>query len=263
MLGKPTRIGRVITYVVAYVIAGMFAIPLVSVLAQSGAGQGFITNYADVLTKTPFMRFLVNSTIISAGTIVVVFVTTMLSAYAFSKLRFRGSTGLYRMFLVGLMLPSMALIVPIFIIVTRVGLYNTHIAVVIPLSVSILPFTILLARTFMDDIPNELLEAARIDGASTIRALYYVVLPLSKPISAVVIVWTFLQSWNEFFLPLLLLSDPDMQVITQVPLYFVSDFNSDTSKVFASLVLISLPVVIAYLCFQRLFERGLIAGAVK
>jgi raffinose/stachyose/melibiose transport system permease protein len=112
-------------------------------------------------------------------------------------------------------------------------------------------------------IPEEMIEAAKIDGANSFGILLRVVLPLSKPIAAVVVVWSFLNSWNEFLLPLLFLQDTSLQVVTQVPTYFTSTYGSDVPKIFASLVMMCLPVVIAYLSFQRFFERGLTAGALK
>lgn len=263
MFGRLKKRERLVLQILATLIAIPFAYPLITIVATSFEGQGPVENYMAVLTRTPFLRFLLNSVIIAGGTIILVFVCTMLAAYAFSKLRFPGRQMLFMIVLGGLVLPAIALIVPIFTIVLRLGLMNTHVAVILPLAAITIPFTVLLTRNYLDGVPDEILEAARIDGANTFVTLVWVVMPLAKPIIAVVLVWTFLQSWNEFFLPLLLLQSTDMQAVTQVPLYFTSEYGSDTPKIFASLVLISLPVTIAYLSLQRLFERGLTAGAVK
>lgn len=263
MFGRTSRRERWGLQILATVLVIPFAFPLVAIIATSFEGQGPVVNYTAVVTQTPFLRFMLNSVIIAGGTVVLVFVATMLGAYAFSKLRFRGRQTLFLIILGGLVLPAIALIVPIFTIVLRLGLLNTHMAVIIPLAAITIPFTVLVTRNFLDSVPNEILEAAQIDGANTFVTLVRIVLPLARPIIAVVIVWTFLQSWNEFFLPLILLQSIDMQVITQVPMYFTSEYGSDTPKIFASLVLISLPVVIAYLSMQKFFERGLTAGAVK
>ncbi|MEF3402232.1 carbohydrate ABC transporter permease [Agromyces sp. CCNWLW203] len=263
MFGRLRTRDRVVLQVLATLIAIPFAYPIIVIVATSFEGQGAIENYTAVLTRTPFLRFLANSAIIAGGTIVITFVCTMLAAYAFSKLRFPGRQMLFVVVLGGLVLPAIALIVPIFTIMLGLGLMNTHIAVILPLAAITIPFTVLLAKNFLDGVPDEILEAAKIDGANTLGTLFWIVLPLARPIIAVVLVWTFLQSWNEFFLPLLLLQSSDMQAVTQVPLYFTSEYGSDTPKIFASLVLISLPVTIAYLSLQKLFERGLTAGAVK
>lgn len=263
MFGRLRRRERVVLQVLATLIAIPFAYPLVAIVLTSFEGQGAIENYTAVITRTPFLRFLLNSAIIAAGAIAITFVSTMLAAYAFSKMRFPGRRQLFIVVLGGLVLPAIALIVPIFSIVLGLGIMNTYIAVILPLAAITIPFTLLLTKNFLDGVPDEILEAARIDGANSLVTLIWVVMPLARPIIAVVLVWTFLQSWNEFFLPLLLLQSTDMQAVTQVPLYFTSEYGSDTPKIFASLVLISLPVTIAYLSLQRLFERGLTAGAVK
>lgn len=201
--------------------------------------------------------------VISAGVIVIVGVTTVLAAYAFAKLDFPARRALYLIVLSGLMLPVVALTVPLFITVRSLGLFNNPIAVILPLCAVILPMTTLLTRNYLEGVPDELLEAARVDGASSFRILLSVVVPLARPILAVVVIWSFLNSWNEFFLPLLFLQDTRLQTITQIPTYFTSTYGSDVPKIFAALVLMCLPIVVTYLAFQRFFERGLTAGALK
>lgn len=115
----------------------------------------------------------------------------------------------------------------------------------------------------MDDLPNQLLDAAKIDGCGSFRALLYVIAPLCKPISVVVIIWAFLNSWNEYFLALVFMRDEEMRMITQAPQYFSDAYTVDIGKVFAALVLISLPVMIAYLSMQKYFEDGMTSGSIK
>jgi raffinose/stachyose/melibiose transport system permease protein len=178
-------------------------------------------------------------------------------------MRFSGKKLVFNAILVGLVLPSIALIVPLFIMVQRLGLFNNYLSVIVPLGTTIIPFTLLLTRNYLAGIPDEVLEAARLDGCTSFGTLVRVVLPLSRPITAVLIVWAFLQGWNEFFLPLLFFQDPSLQTVTTIPLYFTSTYGSDQPKIFAALVLICLPVVIAYLALQKFFEKGLSAGAIK
>jgi raffinose/stachyose/melibiose transport system permease protein len=147
--------------------------------------------------------------------------------------------------------------------VQRLGMFNTYWSVILPLAATTIPFTLLLAHNYLRQIPDEVLEAARLDGCTSFGTLLRVVLPLSRPITAVVIVWAFLQSWNEFFLPLLFLQDPDLQTLTQIPVYFTTAYGSDVPKIFAALLLISIPIVVTYLLLQRFFERGLTSGAIK
>jgi raffinose/stachyose/melibiose transport system permease protein len=263
MIERASTRTRVLVQVLVTLIALPFALPLVVIVAKSFDGAGFVANYGAVLTKTPFLASLRTSALISASTIAVVYVCTMSAAYAFAKMRFPGRGALFNVVLGGLVLPGIALIVPLFVIVARLDLFNNLLSVVIPLSAGIVPFTVLLTRNYLISVPDDVLEAARIDGCGSVRTLLRIVLPLAKPITAVVVVWAFLQSWNEFFLPLLFLQDPELATVTTIPAYFTSTYGSDQPKIFAALVLICLPIVVAYLSLQRFFERGLTAGAVK
>ncbi|MGN6446344.1 carbohydrate ABC transporter permease [Amnibacterium sp.] len=263
MLVRPTLLTRILAQLVATVVVIPFALVLIAILATSFGGAGFAANYAAVLTQTPFLQSTFNSAVISLGVIALVFVCTMLAGYAFAKMRFRGKRLVFNAILVGLVLPTIALIVPLFIMVQRLDLFNNYLAVIVPLATTIIPFTLLLTRNSLANIPDEVLEAARLDGCSSFGSLVRIVLPLSRPITAVIIVWAFLQGWNEFFLPLLFFQDPSLSTVTTIPLYFTSTYGSDQPKIFAALVLICLPVVIAYLGLQKFFERGLSAGAIK
>lgn len=263
MFGRSTRRSRIFYQVLATIMVAPFALPLFWIVAISFEGAGAAANYAAVFTQTPFVRFLFNSLVISAGTIALVFACTMLAGYALGKLRFAGRELIFTAILAGLMLPAVGLIVPLFIMVKQFGLFNNYLAVILPLTAVLLPMTILLTRNFVIGIPDELLDAARIDGATTFGTLIRIVVPLSRPIIAVVIVWAFLNSWNEFLLPLLFLQETSLQAVTQIPTYFTSTYGSDVPKIFAALVLMCLPIVVAYLAFQSFFERGLTAGALK
>lgn len=263
MFGRASIRQRVFYQVLATILIIPFLFPLVAIVATSFAGQGAAANYTAVVTETPFLLFLFNSAVISAGTVGLIYATTMLAGFAFSKLKFTGRSLLFNALLVGLVLPSIALMVPMFIIVRQLGLFNNFLAVILPLSAVTIPLTLLLARNYLNGIPNEIIEAAKIDGATSFGTLVRIVLPLSRPITAVIVVWSFLQAWNEFFLPLLFLQDQKLQVITQVPQFFTSTYGSDVPKIFAALVLICLPIVITYLLLQKFFERGLTAGAIK
>lgn len=263
MLSKVTWRSRIFHQVLATLLILPFALPLLWLVLISFRGQGAVANYSAVVTQTPFLQALLNSAIISAGTVVIVFVCTMLAGYALAKLEFSGRDLLYRAIILGLILPVIALLVPIFLVVKQTGLFNNFLAVILPLTTVLLPMTILLTRNFIRGIPQDLLDAAKLDGASSFGVLIRVVMPLSRPIIAVVVVWAFLNSWNEFLLPLVFLQDQSMQVLTQIPTYFTSTYGSDVPKIFAALVLMCLPIVIAYLSLQKLFERGMTAGAIK
>jgi ABC-type glycerol-3-phosphate transport system permease component len=115
----------------------------------------------------------------------------------------------------------------------------------------------------MNGIPDGLIEAARVDGASLWRTFRSIILPLTRPIAAAIAVLTLINAWNDYLLPLVFLQSPNLQTITLVPQFFIGEYNDDLTKVFAAAVLTAIPEVIVYIGLQRLFERGLAAGALK
>jgi raffinose/stachyose/melibiose transport system permease protein len=135
--------------------------------------------------------------------------------------------------------------------------------VILPLAALNIPFSVMMARSYMATIPDELIEAARMDGCSTFRTFLQVILPLAKPIGAVVIVWTLIGAWNDYLLPLVFLQSPTQQTTTLLPSFFQSQYGSDQTKVLTAAVITAVPEIVTYLLLQRLFERGLTAGAIK
>ncbi|NOU98397.1 ABC transporter permease subunit [Paenibacillus sp. LMG 31456] len=262
MLTDSSKKTTIIAQLILTVLAAVFATPLVIMLMVSFQGEG-LGNYIAVLTHPAIPRFFLNSLIVSVCTIVLVFCITLLAAYAFSKLEIPAKGALFNLILMGLMIPSVALIVPLFLIVKNLGLFNNYFSLIGPICAFTLPFTLLLSKNFMDDLPNQLLDAARIDGCGSFKALLFIIAPLCKPMSVVVIIWGFLNSWNEYFLALVFMRKESMQTITQAPQFFTDAYSSDTGKIFAALVLISIPVVVLYLSLQKYFEDGMTTGSIK
>jgi ABC-type glycerol-3-phosphate transport system permease component len=162
-----------------------------------------------VLSLGQLPRFFWNSALISAGVIGIVLICALTSAFGFAKLTIRGKEIYFWMLLAALTLPEVVLLAPLFATVTAADAYNTLWAVIIPSAALHIPFAALLARNFVDGIPNELIEAARVDGASTSRIFRSVVLPLTRPIVAAIFVLVFIASWNSYLLPLLFLQTPE------------------------------------------------------
>ena len=239
-----------------------FVFPLFAMVQGSLAGDGW-GNYSAVLAVPGLSRFFVNSVVIAAACIALVYVVTMLAAFGFAKLRLRGREAWFWLLLACLTLPEVVLLAPLFATAIRFGFYDTYWAVILPLAALQVPFAVLLTRNFIAGIPHELFEAARVDGAGSARAFYNIVVPLTRPIAAAVVIFTFIGAWNAYLMPLVFLQSADMQTITLVPQYFVGQFSNDQTKILASAVLTAIPEVVAYLCLQRLFERGLSAGAIK
>jgi raffinose/stachyose/melibiose transport system permease protein len=262
MLESRRLSSRIILQILLTILVVPFVLPLVAMVGGSLAGAGW-GNYLTVLSVPELPLFFRNSALIALATIVIVYTFTMLAAFGFAKLYIHGKSVFFWMLIAALTLPEVVLLTPLFATMSSLNLYNTYWAVILPLSALQLPFTVLLARNFIDGIPDQLLEAARIDGANTWSAFWYIILPLTRPIGAAIIVFTLLGAWNDYLLPLVFLVDPSTQTITQLPQFFVGQFSNDQTKVLASSVITAIPEIVAYLSLQRLFERGLSAGALK
>lgn len=239
-----------------------FLYPLIVMVQGSLAGEGW-GNYRAVFEIGQVPTFFRNSALIAAATILIVYVLTMLAAFGFAKLHIRGKEVYFWMMLATLTLPEVVLLTPLFATTLQLNLYDTYWAVVLPLAALQIPFTVLLARAYVNGIPDELVDAARVDGASMVTAFRYIIVPMTRPIAATIVVLTLIASWNNYLLPLVLLQDPAKQTITLLPQYFVGQFSNDQTKVLAGAVITAIPEILAYLCLQRLFERGLTAGALK
>ncbi len=253
---------KIVLQVILTIMVLPFLFPLIAMVQESLSGQG-TGNYRAVWATGVVPEFFRNSAIISGGVIIIVYALTMTAAYGFAKLHVRGREIYFWMMLAALTLPEVVLLTPLFSTATSLGLYNSYFAVMLPLAALQIPFAVLLTRNFVNGIPNELFDAARVDGANAARIFWSIVVPLTRPIAAAIIILTLIGAWNDYLLPLVFLQTPSTQTITLLPSFFVSEFNNDQTKVAASAVLTAIPEVIAYLCLQRLFERGLTAGALK
>jgi ABC-type glycerol-3-phosphate transport system permease component len=262
MIETRSVLSKVVLQLIVTVLALPFLFPLIVMVQGSFAGEGW-GNYIAVLSVPNVPYFFLNSAIISAVSIALVYVCTVLAAFGFSKLRIRGREVYFWMLMACLTLPEVVLITPLFATAIALGLYNTLLAVILPLTALQIPFAVLVARSFVDGIPDELFEAARVDGASTWAAFWHIILPLTRPVAAAIVVLTFVNVWNAFVLPLVFLQSPTNQTVTLLPQFFVSAYSNDQTKVLASAVISVLPLVIAYVLAQRYFERGLAAGALK
>lgn len=265
MFNSTSRLTTVICQIALTILAIIFAAPLVVMFSVSLQGRG-IENYRIVLELPYTPRFFLNSLFVTVNTIALVYLVTMPAAYAFSKLRLKGRMVLFSGVLVGLMIPGSAIILPLFLLFRQLGLFDNYLALILPVTAGVLPFTTLLVRNFLDDLPNELIDAARIDGCNNFTVMRWIIVPLSRPISIVVVIWVFLTSWNDYFTALIYIRDDNMLPLTHLPNFFIRQEMTnfpDYGLVFAALVLISLPVIVLYIFLQHYFEDGLVQGALK
>jgi raffinose/stachyose/melibiose transport system permease protein len=251
----------IVDFVVIMLVVCIVALPMVLVLRQSFGMRGF-GNYIQVY-KTGILRNVINSGIITLGTIFIVLCIVCPAAYAFSKFRFGFSKFLYYVSILGMMIPSVVMLVPIMVLGKTLHLMNSLIGVILPLSAMTAPFMLLILKNAIDDHPLELYEAAHVDGCSFFRMLFSIVLPMSKPTILVIILFVFMNGWNEYFLPLALLRNPQLMTVTIIPSRFAEEFGQDVPKIFAASVMMVLPVVVVYLAIQPYFEQGFTTGAIK
>ena len=262
MLETRSRNSRIALQLIATLFVLPYLFPLGAMVQGSLLGEG-LRNYQAVLSVPGVPLFFRNSLIIAVSTVLLVYVCTMTAAYGFSKLRIRNKEIFFWMILAALTLPEVVLLTPLFVTATTLGLYDTFPAVIVPLAALQIPFTILLARNFVDGVPDELVDAARVDGATPLRVFWHIILPLTRPIAAAIVVLTFIGAWNDYLLPLVFLQSASAQTVTLLPQFFIGQYNDDQTKVLASAVVAAIPAVIAYLLLQRSFERGMAAGVLK
>jgi raffinose/stachyose/melibiose transport system permease protein len=256
------RSSRVVLQLVLALMTIPFLLPLVEMLRGAFAGRGF-DNFVVVWQTGVVPTFFKNSILLSAAVIALVYVGTMTAAFGFSKLRVLGKEFYFWLLLVALTLPEVILLTPLFVTFTHLHLYNTLVAVILPLAALQLPFAILLARNFYDGIPTEMVDAGRIDGANLPQMFWHIILPLTKPIASAIVVLTLINSWNSYLLPLVFLQDRANQVVTLLPQFFIGEYTNDQTKILAAAVMTAVPTVVAYVLAQKNFERGLSAGALK
>jgi raffinose/stachyose/melibiose transport system permease protein len=239
-----------------------FIAPLIAAVRGSLGGLG-IGNYGKVFGTGVVGTVFLNSFIISTVTIAIVYVCTMLAGFGFAKLPILGKELWFWILLAALTVPEAVMLTPLFVMASTFDLYNRLPAVILPLAALQVPFTVLIARNFFASIPTELMESARVDGASVFQVFWKIVLPLTRPIAAAIVVLTLIATWNAYLLPMLMLNNASNQVVTLLPSFFVSEYTNDQTGVLAAAVITAVPVVIVYLLLQRFFERGLAAGALK
>lgn len=234
-------------------------------IAETPAGlpdPWVLGNYAGVVTNPDFWQYAWNSTVIAVLTTAIVVVLGLMAAYPLARYRFRWRERLYLVFVLGLLFPATVAIIPLFILVTRdLHLGNTWWGVALPQAAFALPMTVVILRPFLMALPDELEEAALIDGASRVGFFWRIVVPLSGPGMVTVGVLAFVGSWNAYLLPLLLLQG-DMKTLPLGVADFSSQYSSDTAGVFAFTSLAMIPALVFFLAMQKRIVNGL-QGAVK
>ena len=282
------RLGAVVSRVLICVVGALFLFPFVWMLATSlkptnevfASGTSFLgsriecTNYAVAWTAIPFGRILINSFLVAFAGALLTVTVSVLSAYAFSRLRFRGRAALFGAFLATMVLPQEVLIIPLYLMIKELNMLDSLWSLILPTAFA--AFNFIVMRSFFMALPQELLEAARIDGASDFRILWQIVIPLSKAVIAVIGLFYAVAYWNAFFNAMLYVNDQELWPIQLILRSYVIQGTSMTadqlgvqqtaapqSIKMAVVVVALVPILLVYPFLQKYFSKGVITGAVK
>jgi multiple sugar transport system permease protein len=218
-------------------------------------------NYRELFMRAGMGRFLFNSFLISSCVMLLSVLFNTLAGYAFAKLRFKGRDRTFRALLAALVIPAQVAMMPLFLLLKQMGLVNTYMGAIVPGMAAI--FGIFLVRQYARTIPDELLEAARIDGAGEWRIFFQIVLPALKPILVTLAIFSFLGAWNDFMWPLIVLSDESLQTLPVALASLSREHVMDYELMMAGSVVTILPVLLLFLVLQRYYIQGLLLGSVK
>jgi multiple sugar transport system permease protein len=220
-----------------------------------------LENYEKLLTQANLGRSFFNSLVFAIGMMVLSVFFNAMAAYAFAKLSFPGREKIFSLLLLTMMVPGQVTMMPVFLILKNLGLLNTFTGLILPGIGSV--FGIFMLRQFMHAVPEEILEAARIDGCSEFRIFYGIMLPLCRPILATLAIFSFIGAWNEFFWPLIIMLREDMQTLPVALANLNGQFNTDWGLLMSGSVLVVIPVILVFLLAQKHYIKGIAAGGVK
>jgi len=263
---KARILARIVMYGTLTFLAILWLYPIGVAIWKSVSAGGW-NNYSVVLNHETFdyWKAIGNSFLMAGVSALVIMVISALGGYAFSKMEFRGREVLYRLLLACLAVPIAAVVTPLFFTINSMDLRNTYLGVIIPMIAFNVLMMLLMMRNHFDGIPDDLIEAARLDGCNSFTTWWRVLIPLTKPTLATVGTLSFVYSWNEYLLPVLLLSDSDKFPVTQAIslLQFDRMSQEQISQLYSGLILMTIPSIIVYLISQRYLQAGVTAGAVK
>ncbi len=220
-----------------------------------------LSNYTTVLSSTNFFQTFYNSFMVaSMSTLLTVIINTM-AGYVFAKYQFRGNNFLFLLFLSTLMIPLEVVMIPIFQVVKFFGMYNSFLGLIIPPAAT--PAGVFLVRQFFKGVPNELMSAARIDGARESVIFVRIMLPIAKPVMSALAIFSFLWRWNDYLWPLLVVRSTKRYTLQLALANYSGEFTVDWNSLLAMSVITMIPVLIVFLVFQRTFIKGIVTSGLK
>jgi multiple sugar transport system permease protein len=224
-------------------------------------GEVTLANYRELFARAGMGRYLANSVLLTAAVTLLSLLCNVAGGYAFAKLRFPGRDRIFKLLLGALVIPGQVAMVPLFLLLKHLGLVNTYGGVIVPALASI--FGVFLVRQYALTIPDDVLEAARIDGASELRIFRSVIVPVLQPIIVTLALFTALGTWNDFMWPLIVLNDSDLYTLPVALASLSREHVQDNELMMAGSVVTTLPVLVVFLVLQRYYIEGLMQGSVK
>jgi len=272
---RPHLVLRLLLY--AALIAGLLltVVPFVWMLSTSFKGNegiatlpprwiprpGTLEHYRKLFAEVAFLRHFGNSLVVALGATVLSLIVNALAGYAFAKYRFPGRERLFALLLATMMVPGQVTMMPVFMLLKELHLLNAYTGLILPGAASV--FAIFLIKQFMETVPDELLEAARIDGCSEFAIFWRIVLPLSKPVLATVALFTFMGAWNEFLWALIVMLDEAKYTLPVALANLSGQYNTSWGLLMAGSVVVILPVLVIFLLLQKLYVRGITMSGLK
>ena len=222
-----------------------------------------LENFRTIWTTTDVPRYLLNSTIVTGLSVLFLLVTGTMAAYALSRYKFRGSLMVSLFFLSGLMLPLRLAIIPLFVQLKFLGLVDNLLGLIFIYTAMSLPATVFILTGFLRSLPSELEDSARMDGASELRIMVQIMVPLITPAMVIAGIYNAVPIWNDFFFPLIFIQTPEHKTLAQGLTAFFGEYSIKYGVLYAGLTLAALPVVAVFILQSRRFIAGMTAGAIK
>ena len=263
-------------YIVAVLLAVIALVPFVWMISTSLKSRGRAHEHTDRVDTggadarrlrrgfsraSPFLKTIGNSLFITCSFTLLTIISASMAAFAFAKIRFRGSRLVLGLYLATMMIPTQVTMIPLFVVMNKLGLIDSYASVILPGIFK--PFAVFMLVQQMRAIPNDFLDAARIDGAGIFQVYRRIALPMCAPTIATLAVTTFMESWNDYLWPLLMLTDRNKMTLPIALSTLNGQYNTEYNVLMAGSLISMIPIVIIYLCAQKQFKNGLMAGGIK
>ena len=267
--------GTLCYYAVAVLLALIALVPFFWMISTSLKSRGALMSipiewipaeptldaYTTVFERFPFFQTILNSLFISVSYTVITLFSASLAAYAFTKIRFKGSGFLLGVYLATMMIPTQVTMIPLFVVMNQMGLINHYSSVILPSVFK--PFAVFMLVQQMRTIPGDYMDAARIDGASVFGIYRNVILPLCVPTLATLAITTFMESWNDYLWPLLMLTDRSKMTLPIALSTLNGQYGTEYNVLMAGSLISMIPIILIYIFAQKYFKNGLMAGGIK